>query len=435
MGLTLVFFCIIGAIVTIGIRKNINFGLLGIVAALCIAVFLCEETVSTAITANFPLTLFFNLFITTLFYGYAKRSGAMKNVAQRIIYASRKHSQRLPFVGYLMCIAISAMGPGVTSPLICSTLMFSLAIQAGFHPALASYAVWAGAMIGDSMPWMATFHAQVGTFQAILGDEFLPQITNGARLRGFWFFVLYTLMFVVFYFAFGTHKLGKKEIAIEQPEPFTGEQRISLIVVGLVIALQIVPGIIQLLLPNPVTAWIAKRLPIQLTAAIGAVILAIAQVADFNDVLKNEVPWGMILTVCGMMFLMKYAAVMNVVEVLSRPLQGNLGARFLPVVLVVVMGVLSYFCDGRAVAPIIQPLYPVFVVLGCSVESVMLAQFLGGSSVSLSPFSTGGAMALNGCPDRLREKTVRTQMVLPWFVLIPAVIVALLNGFSFLNLP
>lgn len=435
MELTLTFFCIIGVIIAVGIKKNINFGILGIVAALGIALFICGETVTESITKNFPVSLFFNLFITTLFYGFANKAGVMRNVAQRIIYANRSRSKWFPLIGYAMCILISAMGPGAMSPLICSALMFSLAAQVGFHPALASYAVWAGAMIGDSMPWMATFHVQIGTFQAILGEEYLPQIENGAKMRGIWFFIIFTLAYIIFYFLLGANKISNAGVSIEPPKPFSREEKISLVVVACVISLQILPDIINLLMPNPITAWIIRRIPIQLTATVGTVILVICHIADFNDVLKNEIPWSMIVTVCGMMYFMKYAASMNVVDVLSRPLQGNIPAWLLPAALVLIMGILSYFCDGRAVAPIIQPLYPVFVALGCSVESVMIAQFLGGAGVSLSPFSTGGAMALNGCPDELREKTVRTQLVLPWFILAIVLVFAVLGTFNFGNIP
>ena len=100
----------------------------------------------------------------------------------------------------------------------------------------------------------------------------------------------------------------------------------------------------------------ASNLSMQLLASVGAAILAILQVANFNDVLKNQVPWGIILTVCGMMFLMKQADAMNVVTSFATPLaNANLPIWLLPAALLAVNGILTYFCDGRAVSPMLQP--------------------------------------------------------------------------------
>ncbi|MCD8123609.1 MAG: hypothetical protein LUE23_00995 [Lachnospiraceae bacterium] len=419
MALTILFFVIVAAIIFVGIKFDVNFGLLGIIAALCIAAIVCNMSATDALTEYFPLSLFFNLLITTLFYGFANATGAMAGVAQRIAYAFRGHAALLPFVGYFLTIVVSAMGPGATStPIIVSALVFSLAIQAGYHPILASLAVWSGTMVGAAMPWMSDWQTRTGTYQSLLGDEYLPQIEHSLWLLLFWFFVVYTIVFVAAYFFFGGYKVKGKTVDVEKPEPFTKEQKLSIIVVVGVVVLLIVPQFVELIASNPVTSWMKSYLSIQLLAAIGAGILAVARVAKFNEVIKNQVPWGLILTVCGMMFLMKFADSMNVVTTFATPLStANLPLWLLPAALLAVNGVLTYFCDGRAVSPMLQPLYPVFVALGCPVEAVFLSQMFGGTGPSLSPFSTGGAMALLGCPDDKRDETVRVQMVLPWIIL------------------
>ena len=420
MVLTILFFVIVALIVLIGIKKNVNFGLLGIIAAFLIAMLVSGEDATKALTTNFPLSLGFNLFITTLFYGFANETGAMAGVAQRIAYRFRHHSALLPFVGYVLTIVVSMMGPGAMStPIIVSGLVFSLAIQAGYHPILASMAVWSGTMVGAAMPWMSDWQSRTGTYQALLGDAYLPQIQHSLWLLLFWFTVVYTVLFIMAYFFFGAYKVKGKSIEIDKPAPFDKNQKIAISVVFGVIVLLVLPQLIQLIAPNPATAWMKSNLTLQLLTAVGAAILAFLQVAGFNDVLKKQVPWGIILTVTGMMFLMKYSAAMGVVDTLATPLKSaNLPLWLLPAALLAVNGVLTYFCDGRAISPMLQPLYPVFVALGCPVEAVFLSQMFGGTGPSFSPFSTGGAMSLLGCPDELREKTVRVQMVVPWFILV-----------------
>lgn len=146
MALTIIFFAIVAAIIFIGIKRNVNFGLLGIIAALGIAILVKGELPHRSSLESFPLTLFFNLFITTLFYGFANASGAMHGVAQRIAYKFRNHSALLPFVGYVLTIVVSAMGPGAMStPIIVSALVFLPGDAGG----ISSDPCFPGGMVGN----------------------------------------------------------------------------------------------------------------------------------------------------------------------------------------------------------------------------------------------------------------------------------------------
>ena len=39
-------------------------------------------------------------------------------------------------------------------------------------------------------------------------------------------------------------------------------------------------------------------------------------------------------------------------------------------------------------------------------------------------------MALNGCPDELRDKTIRVQMVMPWVILVITFVLSAIGAFS-----
>ena len=69
------------------------------------------------------------------------------------------------------------------------------------------------------------------------------------------------------------------------------------------------------------------------------------------------------------------------------------------------------------------PMLPVLVsVSGTTVGAVILA-YLMNVTASFSPFSTGGAMALSGCPEELRQKCINIQIYLPWILLGVSVLV------------
>ncbi len=424
MATTILFFVIVALIIFIGIKFDINFGLLGIVAGLIIAALFSKQGAVPAVTAYFPFSLFFNLFIITLFYGFAIEAGAMHGIGQRIIYAFRDKPRLLPFVCFVMVYVVSAMGAGAMStPLIVSGLVFSVAISAGYNPVIASFTVWSATMIGDQMPWMPSYNQQIDTWTASLGVEHSASILRAVPIGIVWNAAVYILLFIVMYFVFGGYKGNNKSLEMEKPEPFTKTQRFTVTVVLCVIFLSAIPQLIQIIVPNPVTRWMTSFLSIQLLAGIGSVILALAKVAKFNEVLKNRVPWGIIIMMCGMMFFMKFSSVLKVVETLSAPLtRSGFPLALIPALYVLINGVLTYFCDGRAVMGILMPLWPVLVAAGVPMQCLYIAGALGGAMPSFSPFSTGGAMALNGCPDNIRDKVVRTQMILPWAFLVIAIL-------------
>ena len=42
------------------------------------------------------------------------------------------------------------------------------------------------------------------------------------------------------------------------------------------------------------------NLTIQVLSALGIIAMHLTKAADTNDVIKNQIPWGLIIMVCGM---------------------------------------------------------------------------------------------------------------------------------------
>lgn len=419
MGVILFFAAVITA-VGLGSRCKINYGMIAFALALILGVVYLGESTS-AVIGRFPVTLFFNLFIVTLFYGFANENGALRGVAARIIYRFRNHGYLMPFIVYGTCIIISALGAGAAAtPVIMSALAFSLAVQFGYHPILASLAVWMGAMIGDSMPWSSSYASNVGRYVVFFEESY---VTNALNLRVIWYLILFTIMFAVIYAILKGYKTAGENQDIEEPLPFTADQKKTLTITLAVIVLMIIPGLCQLFFPNPVTAWMKAKLSIQLLAAVGSVLMASMKLARFDDVLRNRVPWGMIVTICGMTHLMALSTDLGVADFFGYILQERVPAMLIVPALILITGILTYFVDGQAVTAIVLPMLPVLVaVSGNHVGTIILA-YLFNVTASLSPFSTGGAMALSGCPDELRSRCINIQMYLPWLLLAVSVLI------------
>ena len=102
--------------------------------------------------------------------------------------------------------------------------------------------------------------------------------------------------------------------------------------------------------------------------------------------------------------------------------------------LIFLIGSLTYFLDGRAISSLMIPLLPALVqASGCRAEELIVAYMFAGAMPSISPFSTGGAMALSGCNvERARICCIRQQMYLPWPLLIILTALGSAGMFGFL---
>jgi di/tricarboxylate transporter len=414
------FFLAVFIAVFVGSKFKINYGVIAFAVGLIIGtIYLGGKT--NDVLAHFPLSLFFNLFVITLFYGFANETGALDGVATRIIYKFRNHGKLMPFVVFGACIIVSAMGAGApATPVIMSGLAFSLAIKFGYHPILASLAVWMGSMIGDSVPWSSSFASNIGRYTVFFNET---EVTNALVLRVIWYLVVFTALFTVIYFITKANKIETKGIEIEKPKPFTAVQRKAIIVTSVVILLIIIPAFCQMVFPNPVTKWMKSKLTIQVLCSCGAVVMGLLQLCDFGEVLKKRVPWNLIITISGMTFLMSCSNDLGVPGFFGNVLSNSVSGRMVVPAIILVTGILTYFVDGQAVTAIVLPMLPALVAASGQTVGTIILAYLFNVTASLSPFSTGGAMALSGCPDELRQKMVSIQMYLPWILLAVSILV------------
>lgn len=422
-----IFFGAILLAAVIGGYFKMNLGVCGIALSFLIGRFYLGMDTSEII-AQFPTNMFFVLFITTFFYGYAGENGALEGVSQVIIGQFGGGGRLMPWILFLAVLAVSSMGTGaMATPIMLSPVAFSLCRRYGFHPILASAAVWCGTMIGDSMPWGSSFQSNVSRY-SLFFDESV--VRSALSMRVLWSFVLYMILFGILWLVLPADHASTEQDSSKLLKPdvhFNRGQRLTLCVTGGVIVLGMLPGAVQLVFPNAVTAWLKSNLTIQMLVALGAVLLGVFHTADAGTVLKNRVPWNMIITISGLTMLMSFSSQMGVLETMAAWMQGSLPSWSILPLMIVLVGTLTYFLDGRAIAALMIPLLPALVeAAGCSPQEMLMAYVFAGAVPSLSPLSTGGAMALSGCSEEsMRQKCMKMQLILPWPML---AILAMIGG-------
>ena len=424
----IVFFACVVLAVVLGEKLKINAGFLAIAFAFALG-FIFLQMTPAKVVANFPTTLFFNILITTAFYGFAALNGTMENIARHIMYAFRNAKWAVGIVLYVAIFVVSALGAGAAATaIIMSPFAFAVAKEMGYDPLIASVSVWGASAAGSGAVWGTNTATMLGLFSPYIEDQ--DVLTNYVNLTFIWKIILYFVFFLLVYFFLKGHK-GKGDISATatKPEPMNKEQKVTFAIIICVIFFMAVPPIIRLLAGKSCPAfikWMASYLTTQSLCAFGIFLNMIFKVGNVKDVIAKKVPWNMITIICGMSMLMSLTEPMGVTEILSNWLQALPSFLIIPG-LVLITSILSFFVSAYVINPMFAPLMTALMAAaGVGFEAVGIAFAMGAFASSISPFSTGGAMALIGCPDEETRNSLVTRQVklsfvsMAYFVLISA---------------
>ena len=401
------FFLIVAIVIIVGTKLKLNTGVIAVFAAFVSGALLLGKD-SYGIISGFPGALFFNMMNPMIFYGFANSNGTMTRLAEHIMYRFRGAKKLMPIILFLTTEIISMLGAGTNANIIMTGVCFGVALQMGFNPILASMACWGGSIAGDMIFWSADcafyksfieHYAGAEAAQAYVEHYFT--VTN----------VFFWAVFLISYFALKGYKSSGSAV-IKKPEKMNGSQKLTLIVILAVIALVVLPAFIDIIAPNPVTTWLITYVTIQPLCACGTIVLAIAKADDLRKILNEQVAWGALLMIAGMAMLMGLCAELGVLDLVAQYLQTASVGVILAVV-AAAAAILSLFMNGGTIVNLFYPLAAsVGAATGVPTYLILLACDNGMGASSFSPYSTGGALSLTGCPDAdLREKLTNKQFI------------------------
>lgn len=426
MGNSILFFGFILLALILGTRLKINIGLIALAFA-----FLLGTTaggLSAGQVVNlFPVSLFFNFLIATFLFGFAGSNGTLKRLSEHLIYRCRNAGWLLGLLFFLVTALVAALGAGGAAPFFMSAICFGLAAQAGIHPLLVPVAVWTASMVGGSTPWTSGYATNVGQLEIY----FEASVAAG-YVRHFFTFraVFYTLAYLVMFVVLKGYRVNRASLAMEVPESFEKNQKITLGIIMGMITMIIIPSAAQLAWPNPVTGWLSKQCSFQFLAVIGIVLNILFKTAPYDEVLRERIPWDTLIMLSFTGMYMALANAMGIVDDMSHLLQNSVPPSFIIPGVVLIMCVLSFFVSGGVIIPMMLPLLPVLsAASGASASAIYCATQMGLTASSISPFSQGGAAALTGCTDeKIRKKLLRQQTILAGICSAALFLTALMGG-------
>ena len=410
----IVFMLAIVISIILGTKLKMNIGMVALAFTFLIGVTLSGLS-GRSVSGLFPTNIFVTQLVATFFYGFASLNGAFNGIADRIIYRTKKVKGALPFVVLLCTILLSMMGAGAeATPVIMSPIAFMLAAEAGFHPILASLAVWVGSVCTIGATWTPGGAVAYSIWSPHLGEEAADATSLYIML------LLIAIGFITMLVVDFIYRKELKEIEMEEPAPFTPIQKRSLMIVVIALLLMLIPAVLEALAPNPVTKWISTHITVQVVCLVGSLIFVIMGLADPKEVFTKKIPWNSLITLAGMGTLVALAGELGIVDAIGGWIGDSVPAKFMPLMLVLVAGLLSYVVAASSVIyPLFAPMVPALAAAsGLSPVLIAVSIMLGANISSFSPVSTGGSMAMLGASEEQRDIVMTGQFRFAMYFLI-----------------
>ena len=415
MNLTLIIVIATLAAIFLGYFTRVNIGLYAITFAYIIGAFMMNMKTSDIIL-GWPVEVFFILMAVSLFYNFATVNGTMEKISGSIIYRFRSKPYLLPWVLFVVSLLLAAMGAGLYAILgLMLPLSTALSKKSNMHFMLGAVAVTSGASIGsgiiNSVGGLVTagMMMRVGVERSVAIADTMAIFVNGF-FRGF-------VGLLIVYFILKGHKIKKLE-GVEKPEPLDRQQKITLVILLIVIAMCLIPAILGLIFSdNQTIAFISSKMDISLLAIIAALACTLLKLGDPKKALRL-VPWDTLIMIGGVGILINVAVVAGVIDQLASWIGANVSVSLLPLIMIIVGAAMSIFSSTYSV--VIPTLFtivpPICAATGADPFTLYMAIAAGSFATGISPFSTGGSFVLANSPsEEERNKAIPFML----FVLIP----------------
>ncbi|HLF10922.1 MAG TPA: SLC13 family permease [Gammaproteobacteria bacterium] len=379
--------------VLLSCTTRLNVGLLSIALAWIIGVYIADLPLRE-VTAGFPTDLFLTLAGVTLLFSQARVNGTLDIVAHNAVRLCRGRVGLVPIMYFGLGAAIASGGPGnIATTGLLAPMAMATALRMRISPFLMAIMVGNGCNSGSLSPLAPTGIIVTGLMQRI-------------GLPGFeldtWLYNLLAHAIVGFggYLLFGGWKLlarsDRVEVATDAAQPLDRHQRLTLVVIGLLILGVIFTG-----------------LNIGMAAFAAAVVLALSRAADDHEAIKG-MPWSTILMVCGVTILIGLLEKTGGMDLLTSLLSSVATQSTIIPFLAVVIGVVSaYSSTSGVVLPAFLPTVPGLIenLGGGSALAIASTMNIAGHLVDVSPLSTIGALCIAGVPAGEQSRRLFNQML------------------------
>ena len=375
----------------------------------------------------FPTGLFMILVGVTFLFGMAQTNGTMEKLTAYSVRICKGNTAIVPLIIFALTTFVTTIGPGniagtalmapvamaiatrVGMPAFLMTLIVVGAANGAAFSPFAPTGIISNGLIAKMAPGMPELTKQISLDALAWKIHFNSEVAQGVVNIG-GFFVLGGWAWI--------QKQRGATIDIEElapkPEPFDKHQLLTLSMVGLLIALVVIPG-----LPG-MKAAIPKTI-LNMLSNVGSVafmlscVLMLTGSGDSKKAIK-VMPWGVIMMVCGVTVLVEVMdkagglnALVKIIGAISNPVTVNAW-------LGLITGVISaYSSSSGVVMPMFLPMVPGLIkeIGGGNPVALISSINVGAHLVDSSPLSTLGALCI-ACAGDHEDKSKLFRNLLIW---------------------
>lgn len=380
--------------VYLGNKFSVNTGVLALGFAYLIGAFVVGMTPGD-ILGMFPTKLFMVIFGLSMFFNFAVVNGTLDKLAKLLLYYARNFTKYLPILLYLISALVSGLGAGFfTTVAVMTTISMAISNEAGLNKLLAAISISLGALSGAN--FMVSSHGVI--FSSLLSETVLASSSELITQNIFWVTFLYpfiVLLFLIFITTKGKHSDDIQPV-FKKPTTFTSKQKLNLSLIGIFMGIILfVPILASVFSNSELVNFVNSRIDISFLAIIFAIIGYLTNLADNPKAVTEKVPWNTIWLVTGMSMLISVAAEAGTIELLASVI-AQMPDAIIPIAITIIAGIMSMFSSTiGVVAPLMFPMVAeISGVSGHSPVLLIVAVIVGAQSTAISPFSSGGSLAL-----------------------------------------
>lgn len=381
--------------IVIGFWKNINVGLISLGFALIVGYYLGGIPVNTIIS-YWPIKLFFTTFGITLLFSIAKLNGTLEKISKTIIYQSKGRKVLIPIIFYFLALVIASVGPGnISTSALLLPIGLAIAFRTNISVLMMSVLIILGSIAGGLSPLAPN---------GIVALELAK--SHGVGDLGYKIYIMNVIAMTSFsalvFIVLGGWKLRGNRVEISKAGKFDKFQIYTMVAIVILVTWVVVTGV-----------------NVGFAAFLMSAILLILKAANQEEAIKH-VPWSTLLLICGTAVLISVINEVGGVALLTDFLSKLMNQSTAVPIMSLLSGVMSIF--SSAVGVVMPTLIPTTVDLSTELGGVVSPAILtitiavASHIVTMSPFSTMGALALASSPETIDKKPLFKNLFITAFL-------------------
>lgn len=386
---------IIGLIlaIIIGVKRKVNIGIVSLFFAFVLGFFVFKMNAKDIYVKGWPIGIFFVMMSAMFMFSFANVNGTMKLLAEKLAYAIKGKIRILPLVFFIVTGIMTACGADPTIIAFMLPVAIHIGQKAELNPIILCVTVLAGALTGSSCSPLAVIGIVTSGLAAKEG------VTNYFAICAATATTMISFSILI-YIIFKGWKIKKVNVEdLVKPEAFNIYQKRTLAVIGVVVIL-----------------ILFVKMDIAAAAFIGGAIMLVLGVASEKEAIKS-INWGTLIMVGGTGVLVYVMTAAGGIDLLSKFLSSIMGEKTAAPLMAIIAGAMTFVSSATGV--VMPALFPtvsgISTHMNGAVSPIELMQVIqAGSlgSVSYSPLSALGAVALASLPDYLNKEKIFTQLLI-----------------------